>query len=77
MSIDETHFSLAEMTAVNEGSLRYDGIEKIDVNGIQFTDEIIEGMYEVFRINYPKTLALEDCEKFSVRIANTLSRFKC
>lgn len=60
------------MERVNEGSLRCDGIEALDENGIHFTDEVIGKMKKVFEIDYPKTLALEDCEKFSERLAERL-----
>ena len=73
MEIDETHFSAKEMERVNEGSLCCDGIDKLDSNGIHFTDEVIAKMKSVFGIDYPKTLALEDCEKFSQKLAETLA----
>ena len=73
MEIDEKHFSKSEMISVNEGSLRCDGIDKIDVNGIHFTDDVIVKMKKVFGLEYPNVLALEDCEKFAQRIAEALS----
>ena len=73
MKIDETNFTIEDMERVNEGSLRCDGIEALDENGIHFTDEVIGKMKKVFEIDYPKTLALEDCEKFSERLAERLS----
>lgn len=72
MQIDESCFSLSEMTAVNEGSLRCDGIEQIDENGLHFTNEVIQQMQTVFHLTYPKTLALEDCEKFAQKISEKL-----
>ena len=72
MHIDATHFSLEEMEKVNADSLRCDGIDRLDENGIHFTDEVIEKMHTVFGVDYPKTLALEDCEKFSEKLAETL-----
>jgi hypothetical protein len=76
MRIDTTHYALSEMTDVNVGSLRCDGIDKLDENGIHFTDEVIGKMRDIFGIDYPKTLALEDCERFAVKIADTLPNFK-
>lgn len=72
MKIDETHFTMEEMERVNEGSLRCDGIDALDENGIHFTNEVIGKMKTVFAIDYPKTLALEDCERFSEKLAETL-----
>lgn len=69
MRVDETHFTLEEMIAVNEDSLRWDGIDKIDENGICFTEDAIRKMRTVFGLEYPKRVALEDCEKFAERIA--------
>ena len=72
MHMDETHFSMEEMERVNAESLHCDGIDRLDENGIHFTDEVIGKMKTVFGIDYPKTLALEDCEEFSERLAETL-----
>lgn len=72
MRIDDTHFSLEDMETVNAGSLRFDGIDSLNENGIHFTDEVIGKMKSVFEIDYPKTLALEDCEKFSGKLAEKL-----
>jgi hypothetical protein len=74
MEIDETHYPLGKMVEVNEGSLRCDGIERLDENGIHFTDEVIAKMRDVFAMDYPKTLALEDCERFSMQIADTMNK---
>jgi len=73
MKLDETHFTKAEMVAVNESSLRCDGVDKLDKNGIHFTDDVVKKMRDVFGLDYPKTLALEDCERFSERIADVLA----
>lgn len=72
MRVDETHFTLKEMIAVNKDSLRCDGIESLDENGIHFTDEVIDKMKAVFGMNYPKTVALEDCESFAAKIAERI-----
>jgi len=72
MQLDDSFFSKDEMILVNKGSLQCDGIEKLDENGIHFTDEVVHRMKEVFGIKYPKTIALEDCEKLSKKIAKTL-----
>ncbi len=76
MSLDETVFTEEEMTRVNRQSLSCDGIEKTDENGIHFTDKVIRKMKDVFGIDYPKTLALEDCEGFAEKIAEGLMRWK-
>lgn len=70
--IDEQEFSLAEMMTVNQESLRYDGVERLDGNGIHFTDEVIKKMHDIFGLDYPHTLALEDCERFSQKVADVL-----
>lgn len=72
MKVDETHFTLDEMRAVNEESLRCDGIDQIDGDGIHFTQEVIEKMWTVFGIRYPERVALEDCEKFAGKIAEAI-----
>lgn len=72
MRIDETHFSLEEMERVNTDSLRCDGVDRLDENGIHFTAEAAEKMKSVFGMEYPRTLALEDCERFSQRLAEKL-----
>jgi hypothetical protein len=74
MNVDETVFTLDEMKRVNADSLRCDGVDSIDANGITFTDESIAKMKSVFAIEYPKTLAVEDCEAFSVKIAKALTK---
>ncbi|MCC8024804.1 MAG: hypothetical protein LIP16_05835 [Clostridium sp.] len=75
MKVDETCFTLDEMRAVNESSLRCDGIDKLDENGIHFTKEAVDKMKAVFGIDYPKTVALEDCERFAAQIAETIGGF--
>lgn len=74
MRLDETVFTEEEMTAVNKDSLRCDGIEEIDSNGIHFTDEVIRKMKDVFGIEYPKTVTLEECESFAEKIAERLRK---
>ena len=76
MSLDETVFTEEEMTRVNGQSLNCDGIEKTDENGIYFTDEVIGKMKDIFGLDYPRTLALEDCERFAEKIAERLMRWK-
>ena len=76
MSLDETVFTEEEMTRVNRQSLSCDGIENTDENGIHFTDEAIWKMKDIFDIDYPKTLALEDCENFAEKIAERLVKWK-
>lgn len=72
--IDETDFSLEEMVAVNKESLRCDGVDGIDQNGIHFTSRAIRKMQEVYGLSYPSTLALEDCEQFSRTVADALQK---
>ncbi len=76
MKLDETVFTEEEMTKVNRQSLSCDGIEKTDENGIHFTDEVIGKMKAIFNLDYPKTLPLEDCERFAEKIAEGLMRWK-
>ena len=76
MEIDTTRYSIQEMQDVNSGSLRCDGIDEIDENGIHFTDDVIKKMRIIFGIEYPRTIALEDCEKFSIQIADKLLKYK-
>ena len=76
MKLDETNFTGLEMELVNKGSLEKDGIADITENGISFTDDVIKKMKTVFDIDYPKTVAVEDCEKFSEKIAETLRGYK-
>jgi hypothetical protein len=75
MRLDEAHFTSDEMERVNQGSLECDGISEINANGIIFTDEVIAKMKEIFNLNYPKKIALHDCERFSVYIADSLMRY--
>lgn len=72
MKIDETRYSLNEMVKVNQESLRCDGVESVSENGVQFTEEVIGRMKDVFGLDYPKVVALEDCEWFAGKIAETL-----
>lgn len=71
--IDERDFPLTEMIAANQESLRWDGVEMLDQNGIHFTDEVIKKMHDIFGLEYPRTIALEDCERFSQKTADVLS----
>lgn len=72
LSIDESCFSLEDMETVNRGSLRCDGIEQIDEDGLHFTEEVILKMKKVFDLDYPRTLALSECEEFATKIAKKL-----
>ncbi|MCL1864045.1 MAG: hypothetical protein FWF78_10820 [Defluviitaleaceae bacterium] len=72
MHVDEIHFSIDDMKKVNHGSLACDGIEDINANGIVFTDDVIYKMKKVFGVDYPKSISVNDCEMFSVKIADTL-----
>lgn len=76
MRLDTSDFSAEEMERVNQESLRCDGIDTIDENGITFTDTLIRKMKEVFGLDYPRTISISDCEPFSRQIAQTLSAFK-
>ena len=76
MSLDEKEFIADEMEHVNRGSLACDGVENIDSTGITFTDDVIKKMKAVFGIDYPKTLSVDDCERFSGEIAGALGARK-
>lgn len=76
MHLDDTDFSIDVMKRVNQESLRCDGVERIDENGITFTEILIEKMKIVFGLAYPKTISISDCEQFSKQIAHMLSVFK-
>lgn len=69
MRLDESVLSKARMEAINKDNLRCDGIDAIDRDGLHFTGEARDKMKQVFGIDYPKILRVEDCESFAQELA--------
>lgn len=61
---------------INKQSLSLDGIENISNGVVTFTDTVIKKMKEVFDIDYPKTLRIEDAEEFAYKIKDAIMRYE-
>jgi len=64
--------SEGDAVAINKSSLAFDGIEDTTAGSIVFTDDIRKKMKTVFGLDYPKKLALEDCENFAIGLRDVL-----
>ncbi len=61
---------------INCRSLEFDGIRKIAAGRIYFTGDVIDKMKNVFHINYPESLGIDECEKFAFEIRDALARYR-
>lgn len=68
--------SIDEAININKESLAFDGIEKIESGNIYFTDESLIKMRELFSVQYPKKIHIDECEEFSFKIKEALERYR-
>lgn len=64
--------SLAEAIEINKVSSQYDGVEDISDGVITFMDKDIAKLKEVFDIDYPKSIHIDECYDFAKKIAGKL-----
>lgn len=76
MLINDAGINPSEAILTNLNSLRYDGIDDISEGVITFTEELISKMKNVFNIEYPKSLKVEDCEDFAYVIKAKLLEYE-
>ncbi len=60
--IDESHFTLEQMSAKNRESIALDGIEDIRDGCIVYTDKLIEKTKSAFFVTLPKTVAFNEID---------------
>lgn len=74
--VDGGIVDIQEWIAVNKQSISLDGIEDISDGVVTFTDTVIAKMKEVFDIEYPKTLRIEDAEEFAYKIKDAIMKYE-
>lgn len=60
---------------INQQSIFCDGIEDISEGEVTFSNKVIRQMKNIFNIEYPKTISLEDLEDFAYEIKNSLINY--
>ena len=58
-------FTLEEMIAENKRSISLDGIEDVIDGNLIYTDKLIQDVYNIFKVNLPKTVPLQESASVS------------
>lgn len=68
--------SMEKAVHINEVSSQYDGIEKIKDGMLTFMDKDIRILKNVFDLDYPKSIHIEECQEFAGTVAEKLMEYR-
>ncbi len=68
--------TMEEAIRINEVSSQFDGIESIADGVLTFMDKDLHILKEVFGLDYPKSIHIEECQEFAGKVAEKLVEYK-